>query len=502
MKGRVAAIVGAACLAATVVAVPSAQAAVTESHITTPKNVSYLVFDGNAANSFAVSGTSEGSTTDHVDLACYDGSSSDTLATNVPVRTGGAFSAPAVPLGSPPHSSCRLRAIPSGTTPGDLAPFTGPALMLGMSMLDKYASGPSAGKPYGYSSYFQQPEGGFAYGAVGDCGVCSGYLTGPGLSPGPTTFSSNAALSYLTSGPEIRSEIQIDGRNAYLPAAAETINPDAKGLPEIEYVYSQNRKTGDVVIHEDEPIVKCAKVAYPPTAASCAKFTPAGITDVVTITQDHSGRIAWASHTFMNTTGTCHFLDVLWDNSQTFGRGDASRLEYKFPGESSFAMHARKDVVNLASGPGTILVRMHGAADGDTTTGRGAIVYDRTAPQAEFRYVGSGHESFTLRQSVTIGGYNQARFRFAYVQGYDSAQVASLAQYAATVFKGSRVPQVVGKSLAAAKRALVAAHLKVGPVTHVHSSTVPSGHVVSERPGATHRVDYGTAVRLVLSKGK
>src|SRR5262249_47191489 len=157
-------------------------------------------------------------------------------------------SAPAVPLGTPPYSACRLRAIPSGTTPGDLTPFTGPALMLGMSTLDRYSSGPSAGKPYDYSAYFQQPGGGFGYGTVAGCGVCDGSLTGPGLTPGPVTFTSNAALSYLTHGPQIRSEIQIDGANAYPPAAAENINATAAGLPKITYSYAQDKKTGNVVI--------------------------------------------------------------------------------------------------------------------------------------------------------------------------------------------------------------------------------------------------------------
>lgn len=498
----VTAIVGAVCLAATLIAVPSAQAAVTQSHITTPKNVSYLVFNNNSAKSFAVSGTSRASAADHVDLACYHGSSADTLATNVPVKAGGAFSAPAVPLGMPPYSACRLRAIPSGTTPGDLAPFTGPALMLGMNMLNRYSSGPSAGKLYDYSSYFQQPGGGFGYGTVAGCGVCDGYLTGPGLSPGPATFASNAALSYLTHGPEARSEIQVDGVNAYPPAAAENINATATGLPRITYSFTQDRKTGDVVIHETESFVKCAKAIYPPTTVSCARFKSTGITDTVTIKQDHSGRIAWVTDHFTNTSGTCHFLDLLWDNNQKFGDGDASQLEYKFPGESSYSMHARKDIVNPASGPGTIFVRMNGVADGDTTTGRGAIVYDHTAAQAEFRYVGSGDEAFTLRQSVTIGGYNHAQFRFAYVQGYDSAQVASLAEYATSAFKGTHVPQLVGESLAAAKRALAGAHLKVGRITHVHSTTVPSGHVVSERPRAHRHVDFGTKVTLEVSNGK
>jgi hypothetical protein len=163
----------------------------------------------------------------------------------------------------------------------------------------------------------------------------------------------------------------------------------------------------------------------------------AGVTDNITITQDHDGHLAWFSEVFTSTDGQSHTLDLLWDNNQRFHNsvGDSTQLEYAFPGQSSYSMHALSDTVSLpASSPGTILIRMHGAADGDMTTGQGAIVYDRPATGATFTDVESGDSEFTLHQTGTVPAGGTTRFRFAYAQDYLAANVASLAQTASTAF--------------------------------------------------------------------
>ncbi len=62
------------------------------------------------------------------------------------------------------------------------------------------------------------------------------------------------------------------------------------------------------------------------------------------------------------------------------------------------------------------------------------------------------------------------------------------------------VPNVKGRTLAAAKKAIVAAHCAVGTVTTATSKTVPSGHVISQSPAAGKRAKKGTKVNLVVSK--
>jgi hypothetical protein len=509
VRGRELAGAAVACLVAALVATGSAHSAaraVTKTSITTPGDLAYLIYQYNNPNTFKVAGTATGASGSHVDLVCYYGSTSATIASNVAVNNGKFVVSGASLEAANVYTPCRLRAIPSGTTPGNLTPFAGPRLLVGFNRLYNVTSGANSGKLYEFYSFFQQLGGGFDFESLSGCGVCDGYLTTSNFAPSTVTWWSNAALYSNPAGPVHRSELQIDGANAYLPHSADQINEGAPGMPTLTYSYSQNTKTGDTLITETEPIVKCANATYPPTKASCPTFVSAGVTATVTMTQDHSGLVAWASDVFKSTDGKSHSLDLLWDNTQDFhcgGKcvGDSTKDEYEFPGKKTYSTHVLGDTVSVASGPGTIFVKVKGSPDGDPLTGRGAMVYDRTATQAYFRDVETGHESFTLHQTATVPAGGSTRFRFAYVQGYKSAEVASLAQYATAIFKGCTVPNLVGKSLAAAKKALARAYCAVGKITHVHSAKVPAGRVVSERPKAKTHVDYGTAVNLVISKG-
>ena len=70
----------------------TAGAAIMASTITTPKNGSYLVYNEDNPNTFAISGTTTGGTTgDHVDIRCYYGASTRTVASNVAVARTAPF---------------------------------------------------------------------------------------------------------------------------------------------------------------------------------------------------------------------------------------------------------------------------------------------------------------------------------------------------------------------------------------------------------------------------
>src|SRR5262245_2658530 len=95
VRGRVATISATVSVIAVLVAVPSAQASVTASHITTPTDVTYVMYNNDSSNTFAISGTTTGGTTgDHVDLVCYAGDRTDNVASNVAVNANGSFTAP------------------------------------------------------------------------------------------------------------------------------------------------------------------------------------------------------------------------------------------------------------------------------------------------------------------------------------------------------------------------------------------------------------------------
>lgn len=418
----------------------AARAAITGSQITTPSDPSFFVADEDAATQFfAIAGTTSGGdpTTDTVAIRCYFGTKSVKLAGPVPLNPDGSFAVLLANLNDVLDLTCRLRAVPSGTSPADLTPYAGPVIGVGERTTSRVKGGPNNKKAYDYVFDAQQKTGAFDYASLGTCGVNDGYLYDPTFANTTVTFACNAALLGGESATRpTRSEIQIDGVNTYAPAAAFGINPAAAGLPAVTTTYTLDATTGNVAIRESDPLVKCRSATYPPTAASCSTFAPTGVTDNRTITQDHDGRIGWISDLFTSTDGKAHALDLLWDNSQRFWgpSGNSAQLEYELPGETAFAKHVAGEAVALHGAPGRILIRMGGAADGETSTGQGAIVFDRPASQAKFTYAQPTRSAFTLHQTGTVPAGASTRFRFAYVQDYHAATVVSLARTARAAF--------------------------------------------------------------------
>jgi hypothetical protein len=420
---------------------PAAQASITGSQITTPADPSFFNADEAAPTmpTFAISGTASGGNpaTDKVDIRCYSGGTSKVVAASVSLGSDGSFSVPSASLNKIVDLTCRLRAVPAGSDPSNVTPYSGPLVGIGERDSTTVGGGPNDGHLYDYYLYAPEQTASFDYASLGGCGLNDGYLFDPTYALTTTTFYCNAGLFYGESPAPTRSELQIDGTNAYAPDQAEGINPNATGLPALSYVYSVDAHTGDLVVHETDPLVKCPAAAYPPTTASCASFAAAGVSDNRTITQDHDGHISWITDVFTSTDGNAHSLDLLWDNSQHFwgGFGSSTQVEFEFPGQSSFSTHVAGDAVSLpATAPGTILVRMHGASDGDMATGQGAIVYDRPAAGATFTAVSTYNSEFTLHETGAVPAGGSTGFRFAYVQDYLAANVASLAQTAASTF--------------------------------------------------------------------
>jgi hypothetical protein len=318
-----------------------------------------------------------------------------------------------------------------------VTPYDGPAIGVGQDTGSVVNGGPNNGKVYDYALDVQQLTAAFDYVSVGGCGVNDGFLYDPTLANTTVTYACNAGLlgRESSAGPT-RSEVQVDGGNAYAAAQAFLINANASGLPSVSNTYTVATATGNIVVHETAPLVKCPTATYPPTTTSCSSFVPTGVTDNRTIAQDHDGHISWISDAFTSTDSKPHSIDLLWENSQRFWgpSGNSAQLEYEFPGQSSFATHGVGDSVSLPASPGTVLIRMHGAADGDTATGQGAIVYDRPATAAKFTFVQKVASTFTLHQTGNVPAGGSTRFRFAYVQDYKAANVASFAKTARTAF--------------------------------------------------------------------
>ena len=63
------------------------------------------------------------------------------------------------------------------------------------------------------------------------------------------------------------------------------------------------------------------------------------------------------------------------------------------------------------------------------------------------------------------------------------------------------VPNVVGKTLGAAERAIRGHHCTVGSITRLASTTRKKGHVLRERPAPGKHLGHDAKVNLWVGKG-
>lgn len=441
-----------AALAAALLAATPAAAAITATRITKPAaGPVYLTYNEDAPNAIAVSGVTDSTNAmaDKVDLLCFfgDNGQSLTLASAVGLAPDGSFALPAVNLKPVEYHLCRLRAVPSGVTYNSTR-FAGPLLAVGGMFASRVTNGPNAGVLYDFYLWAQQIRAAADYASVGSCGLDDTYLLDQALGRTTTVFYCNAWLSYrnLDGNGDTRSEIQVDGQNAYASDAARRVftrsgacppacdgSIDNSGLPALTWSFSRNSATGDTTITESEPLVRCtAAVPYPPTHATCSAFVPTGVRFTRTIVQRDSGRVALIVDRYSSADGHSHAIDLLYQNNQKLSTagGQAPDVAYQFPGQHSYSAHARGDTVPVPRGPGSIYVRSVRAEDGDPYTGQGAITYDTAPSEILFMnpYATSTSSAFTMRYTARVPASGSLRFRFAYSSDWTTAGVRSLAR--------------------------------------------------------------------------
>jgi hypothetical protein len=415
-----------------------AHAAITGSQVTKPTDPRFLVYNQNNPNTFVVEGTTSGGNpaTDKVDVLCfYDSPAPDhpAVAENVSLAGDGSFSVPAADLGAIQDRLCRLRAVPAGFVPANLTPFKGPVV----GGDSRWTKNDGLGHDFDFSVWAGQLHGNFFYTSLTANGLFA-TLIDASLFTAVFTYSDNAWLASYDDFDNIpsstRSEVRIDGDDAYGPGSANGINNSAPGYPELTYDLSIDPLTGKATIHESDELVRCPLPTYPPDATSCDRFRPTGVKDKRTIVQDHAGRLSRVTDVFKSTDGEPHDLSLLWQNSQRFippgNSYNPTTVRYRFPGQSQYFAHAYGDVVQLPqTHPASIFIKNRGARGG------GAIVYDRTAKDATFNVVDLQRSGFYLRQHAVIGPDDSVKFRFAYVQALNQTAVNTLAQKVKNDFK-------------------------------------------------------------------
>ena len=453
---------------------PRAGAAVTHSQITAPSDPTYLTYNADVPNNVTVSGTSDGSSasSDKVDLLCYFGASShETILTGIAVDAGGNFST-AVPASSfvsvnpffpVPQRTCVLRAVPSGTTPsappGGSSSFAGPRVAPGRHRTGKLLSGPNTGLVDNFFIFRAQLAGQLGYNSLGSCGLRISYVYDP-ANFGPSNNASNplffcndflwwqngSTTATSTDLQATRSELRIDGTDAYLPANAERIYSGAAsnaGYPALSFSDSVDPMTGSLTITESERAVTCQPqpATYPPTSASCSSFTTAPVVFRRTLVQSANGRTVSLIDHWSSTDHSAHAIDLQLENEVFDDNGDAA---FEFPWVSS-AYHtpAKGDAVPAAPrGPGSIYVKESlAAADGDQSHPQGAITFSDPPNGGLFTAAnhlggfGSESDTLVLDYQRTVPATGSLPMGFIYSDAFTTADVTAAAHAAEATFR-------------------------------------------------------------------
>lgn len=410
---------------------PPAHGAVTLSSVTLPADgTTFTITDSNPpVNNIPVQGSTNGTpVSDLVDIRCYYNEYNwDTILENVVVSTGGSFAT--FMSSGMPYGTCVVRAVPDNLPAGsDLTPYAGSRVTTNWVQTDTVGSGPNADRVVDYYVISQGSH------ALNDYGSASASA----LLDTRLQLTNGHSGSYLWNGTggwrqhtlsDGRSDVQVDGHDAYGPYTASVLfagSKDYPGLPELTYDATLGSTT---VIHESNPIVRCTSDTFPPTSGSCTAFLSTGVRLDRTIVTDDGGRQTHISDRWVSTDGQVHTVSVhyrqgvsAWDqNSDT-----PTTVGLKLPWISStFLTSSPATYAGPPSLPSSILVRQSNTAvDGDTNLPRGAVTFDRR-PSTVNR---TGNGVFQLREhSVTIPAGGSALVRHDYVIGATDAEVAAKA---------------------------------------------------------------------------
>jgi len=465
---RIATIVIAA--AAMGVAPATAQATVTTSQVThwvssqpgTPADDPYLIYQDNPPTPTltvqgSVPGASDG---DEVDVACFYGPSTGPsivkLASGVVVH-GQQFTSPAVSFHTLVGHACRLRAIPAGTSTENAAQFTGPQIAVSEVESVAIASGPNIRAPYGFYLNGTTFTGSAAWSAAGTPGqsINNAACGGPELAPIDANLSvGNFALDCVGSllSDDLgawggRSEVQVDGRNAYDAAGAQALFPSASGnpasqslagFPHMSTTVDWDPASGLISSSSTEDWSACSGPnERPQSYATCQSFVSTGVQVQRNIASSDGGRVVTLTDTWTSTDGQPHTVDLLYDDYVGLSANSAQR-GYEFPGEGVFSSHLAGDqVAGPGAAPGTLFVHTNnGASDGNPAEAIGAITFSR-APSG-YRFAPSPvpplspppSNEIEEHQVLQLPAGGSSTVSYAYAVGYTMADVGGLARAA------------------------------------------------------------------------
>jgi hypothetical protein len=414
----------------------SAAAIVPVSEITAPSGAPvYLYGEGGAT--LAVAGKTNMS---NVEIRCYT-TASEYLTLEpkeeepvVPV-TAEAF-AVTVPQSELPSAPCQLRAVPAKSKmslpPGVETQFKGPLVVA--SKLEQLG----AGAFYGVSNTL---AGSFIFRDAGEYGLESFLYSAAGHADAQLFFG-EADLSPLIPEDNRPGALQVDSATGYLPAAAEELEREfarkahkavvLSGKLTVSIARAFNEATHQLIVREEDPIVRCSPVAtFPATRESCTGFVPTGVTLIRTLESSDEDHVAALSDTWRSSDGAAHAVGARYYMEQAQLSEEGA---FEFPTQAAFATVSAGESRTLPAGPGEIFYKERASISeaGNGEVPQGAMLYD-AAPNAPLLItIGSGEgkpwNAFELpyQRTVPAGGATST-LRMTFVQSFSLTEARALA---------------------------------------------------------------------------
>jgi Ca2+-binding RTX toxin-like protein len=391
MSFRRLALIAIAATAVSLVAVSGASAAVTTTAVTSLKDETFVTYleelgPSAPANRMTISGTSDGTLGDQVNLRCYHSAGAfdyHNLQASIGVNADGTWSGLYQFDGF--SGTCLVRAVPVGAdpTPGTpaMAPFAAKRLyasMFGITLFDGLRT-----------DYFLKHFGthGYAeYTSYEDCGLNAMHsyaLSDTGRTSHATAVTCANYGSFLAtpSGGVERAMTLVDGVRAYMPDEAD---PAVPGRVVLGLDFQQDPATGAMSITETAPLIRCA-----PSEASCLSYVPTGVTFERTWTSAATATSARAVEHWKSTDGATHQVDTLRSHVLSGTNG------WKFPVDGAFTARMTGDVIDTSAWPsGVTGVRvLHtlaaGAADDDPNKPKSYFAYSQKPIGGWFQSAGN-----------------------------------------------------------------------------------------------------------------
>jgi hypothetical protein len=409
-------------------AAPSALAAEPPTtKITSPADGTYTLWNYETnSGSLSVSGSTTG-TLSAVDVRCYHSTQNQyvTLQANVPLDGSGNFSVTNASLNPLSSYNCLLIAVPTATTPSIPDPaFTGPRIFN-----NETGNNIVSGHVADFYDFAAQTAGSWGYDSTNSCSISYSQLNEQVTNRASTfVFDCNqyfADYKPSSSSPVI-SGLRVNGLNAYGATAFWSTGAGAGGgYPPLAHTFSVDPATHDATITEASGFSTCPANAVAPDGTNCATATDTGLTLSKVMHQDHAGLVARVTDDYKNNTAAPMTLNIAYKQYMWLGLlTKATSFAMAFPnGTNAVDAAPYATVGGPFASPSTIYISEPTKADGDVTSGRGAITMYPGADGAVFE----SKYQFYLLYNRTIPPGGTLRIDASFAQAYGQAQVAALA---------------------------------------------------------------------------